>query len=680
MLNQLQQLTEQLDIKEDHLFYCKSLFTIIERLTIKIGDTGTASLIEIAKRDLIKLIDEVVKLKVEISQVKDESTGGSKDELESARMRLDLLEIEYDKTNDLSFLPLINELRDEVDRLTNKQHQEFIAFKEKVEMSHDEIQNKQQWSVKEAIEILATQMAEQNAAILKALSEQNQTIMQAMTEQTEAILRAIEALEVEVEEITDPVVLEEIELLESLLESEKPSDNVPSTISSVEEAMERCEQWVQTTAETIMVERDRLMADFTDSTTDEIEIPIEEENGFTLLPDEDEEEAGVQSNEEFPTHTVNLREHCDQRFAEMIEKASRRISEKIEEVDTAPTELTNEPYVQHTDPVAEDAWWSVSKEETIEVEAVEVNEAETYEPMILEDAIQYTATLHETSLTPKTVVITTPTYSKDNYFDRIYTTSADLTKSAVQQINDRAKADIDSAYRELVNPDGVQLLKSNVTAKIEEIWEDTLKSQPSTFNPISQQQMFDPPGEVDPNPTSTINPVMHTDEDMQQEQPITHTPIVDQDPITREVLMMSRFNTNLNNFKPYTDSHGKQYNLYFTKVDDEVTGSLNDSSAYYAKQVELLKETGLRWFLPGKEELKAFEFMMTHYPDKIDIPKDKFFLSSHQCGQPVDGLTHTAYKLVHDYKYPMYTKHIINVQRISKDEVFPVRLIAREYI
>lgn len=678
MLNQLEQLNEKLEREEDHLFYCKSLFEIIRRMTTRKEDPGVSKLISRAHHDLILLVDNVIKLRLEVSALKNNVDGSTRDELALKEERLQLLEQEYDKNDEPAYLPVINDLRDEIYEIKQKQHAEFSAFKEKVEMSHDEIQNKQQWSVKEAIEILATQMAEQNAAILKALSEQNQTIMQAMTEQTEAILRAIEALEVEVEEITDPVVLEEIELLESLIESEKPSDNVPSAISAEEEAKRVCEQWVQATAETIMVERDRLMTTLTSSTTHEVEIPIEAEveGGFTLLPDEDEEEASVQSNEEFPTRTVNLREHCDQRFAEMIEKASSRISEKLQEVDTAPTELTNEPYVQHTDPVVEDAWWSVSKEETIEIESVEVTDTEE----VHESIHSMFNKLGETSLTPKTVVITTPTYSKDNYFDRIYTTSADLTKSAVQQINDRAKADIDSAYRELVNPDGVQLPKSNVTAKIEEIWEDTLKSQPNTFNPISQQQMFDPPGEVDPNPTSTINPVMHTDEDMQQEQPVTHTPIVDQDPITREVLMMSRFNTNLNNFKPYTDSHGKQYNLYFTKVDDEVTGSLNDSSAYYAKQVELLKETGLRWFLPGKEELKAFEFMMTHYPDKIDIPKDKFFLSSHQCGQPVDGLTHAAYKLVHDYKYPMYTKHIINVQRISKDEVFPVRLIAREYI
>lgn len=694
MLNELEQLSEQLEREEDHLLYCKSLFEIIRRMTTRKEDPGVSKLIASAQHDLILLVDNVIKLRLEVSALKNSVDGNARDELALKEERLQLLEQEYDKTEDLGFLPVINELRDEIYQLKQKQHAEFNAFKERVTMSENEMRDNQ-WSVREAINRLAAQMAEQNAMILKALSDQNQVIMQAMAEQGHAILQAIEAIQVEVEEVVGPDVLEEIELLESLIESEKPVDTgifldlsdyppIPSTITDEEEAVVISEQRAQTTTETIMVERDRLLVTSADS--EEVEM----KGGFTLLPDEDEEEM-------YP-RTVNLNDYCSKSFAKLREHSTSislgepqslasclivdgpvmegdvdlfhlALRAKSEEVDTPPSELTNDPWVPQTDPLAEEAWWSVNQDETVEVESVEVtDEAETYEPMTLEDATQYAATLNEPSSTPKTVVVTTPpTHSRDiNITRRIYTTNPGHDKPTTQTTQDQAKWDINDAYTSLVNPHSDEVTTPSITGKINEIWEEAVKSHPNSFEPVNQEQMFDPPKEVEPTQPTTFEPVTHTDEDMQPEEPID-----------REELMLTRFNTNKGVFGPYTDSYGKKYNLYITKAADEVSGAINSPAEYFAKQAELLAVTGLRWFVPGREEMKLLCGLKNR--ELLDIPLEVYYLTSAESRIPnKPGML--SFRLIHERRRLKFIEHDIRVDAVSKDDVLPVRLIAREYI
>lgn len=550
MLNELEQLTAQLEREEEHLLFYEALCSIIRRMSVKKEDPGVNSLIDHAKRELVLFIDSVIKLRLKVRNLKENTEGNMRDELALKRERLELLEQEYDRTNDLSFIPVLNELRDEIYQLTEKQHAEFTAFKEKVEMSEN---NSKLGNL--SIHDLVAQISQQNALVLNALQEHSRTILETITEQNRVILQAIETLQVEVEEVADETVLEEIEALESLLESERAIEEV-----------------------------------------------IEVENGFELEEEDDFETT------------------CD--------------------------DLTHNPQPD-TESTMESFYHTVKQTDTV----------------LPQDMVNYFRDIHEQdeyrTLSEMYVaeVSTVGEQPEEPFYHSVEPEVKADQESPVDQTPDNVQESVNSAWKILYSTNLPEHYQFIIKGPVKEVVEETSQPAQETFEPVSQDHMFDVEDEVF---------LTHQVEDIQP---------VEEEPIQQPVSIEERFHISPSDFGLFTDQNGRQYRLLITKEIDEFETSYNNAMANWQALNTFEQQTGLKWFLPAKREADIMRRMADR--KLLDMNVGKYYLSS-SIGQVENTIN--VFNVSPDFRNLKNDPNRIYHKRVSMDEVHAVRLVARQYI
>jgi hypothetical protein len=636
MLNELEQLTAQLEREEEHLLFCEALFSIIRRMSIKKEDPGVNSLISHAKHELVLLIDSVVKLRLEVRNLKDNTDGNIRDELALKRERLELLEQEYDRTDDLSFIPVLNQLRDEVYQLTQQQHAEFTAFKEKIEMSANTTKLGNL-----SIHDLVAQISQQNALVLNAMQQHTQTILNTIVEQNQAILQAIEALQVEVEEAVDEPSLEQIELLENLIESEREEDGVDydeyvgSTVK-VEEFENVAPVDVTIPRLAIIQSKGELTDEAIVPTDMAMKSSMEIQLERLFVPSNNTSSETIESITDNYIDDVHLTEDMQEYLSDTLEQAEYRTLSEM--YSASQEEMSNEG--------------TVSSDVNVEV-------LDAIEPM--------------KSIDTNDEIITAELTTDDDQFQDSLShwdepQSSNIAKTleelAVKEIHHKMQESVNTAWKILYSADLPEhyqfIIKEPVKESIQEVVEETSEPAQQTFAPVAQEQMFD---------VEDTSPV--TDE-------IEDTQSIQEEPIQQRIPNEERFHVSTDVRELLQDKQGRKYRLLITKQADEFVSSYNNSKVNWDKLDQLTEETGLRWFLPSQLEINIMRVMAAK--GVLDIHTGATYMTCRVQPNKQHQDCVVTYKLVPN---PLMAKHNCynaNYHLADLDSEHHIRLVAREYL